>query len=94
VMTSRARPSDEVAPSTTPAAEVPSAVPVHATTEVAPTTMVAAALPVALPVPVPLATTSPERRACPVCETANDADARFCKKCGKNLLDPPASVPA
>jgi rRNA maturation endonuclease Nob1 len=31
---------------------------------------------------------------CAGCQTVNDLDAQFCKRCGKNLLSPASSVPA
>jgi hypothetical protein len=31
---------------------------------------------------------------CAGCQTVNDLDAEFCKRCGKNLLSPASSVPA
>ena len=35
----------------------------------------------------PAPSSSPSRSACPKCDTSNDADAAFCKKCGTKLSD-------
>lgn len=38
-------------------------------------------------------TASPEKRACDACGTLNDADAKFCKSCGKTLTPPATDTP-
>jgi hypothetical protein len=41
-----------------------------------------------------LAEDEPRPLRCAGCQTVNDLDAEFCKRCGKNLLSPASSVPA